>query len=116
MKKKLTPMEIHRQINNEIMNMSNIRFITADENKTVYYRDDHLKGYFKIVISTQCEGNIIGFIAPTYHHPVENEDFDILNYYIYMNTDPVKLVKKLEEEILYWIKHTEQELNGGTTK
>jgi len=113
MKKKLTPMEIHRQINNEIMNMSNIRFITANENKTVYYRDDHLNGHYEIIVSTHCEGNMIGSIAITYHHPIEGEDFDLLSYFIYNNSDPAQLVKKIEEEILYWLTLTEQELNGG---
>lgn len=95
MKKKLTPHDIMQAIRKGLTTTEGIRVGAFNENVN-YYRRFTNKGMFKIRISTNCEGSVIGTYDITYYPDRKlPEEYDVHSSWIVMNDTPERVIKDI---------------------
>ena len=96
MKKKLTPHEIMQAIRTGLAETEGIK-VGAFNECVNYYRRFTNKGMFKIKLTTDSEGSIIGTYIITYYPDKDliNDEYDVHFDFICMNDDPERIIRNI---------------------
>jgi hypothetical protein len=96
MKKNLRPYEITAAIRKQLIDTDGIIFIDRNESETILRRPTD-KGYFKILLTTNCEGNVIGTVTITYvtKKNTRTEEYDVHSEFVCNKDNPDRIVRNI---------------------
>ena len=96
MKKKLTSHEIMQAIRKGLAETEGIK-VGAFNECVNYYRRFTNKGMFKIKLTTDCEGSIIGTYVITYYPDKDliNDEYDVHSNFICVYDSPERIIKDI---------------------